>query len=138
MPIRLPQNFNYDIPVQPDSPWPEFRHDRYNTANSNVAAQYYGDQPWAFRTGKGIFSPPILDAAGTAYFGSADQSFYAVGVNGQELWSFPTDGIFDSGGVIGDWDPANQTYPITVGDGAADAYLLHLRSQPGLHPQRIA
>src|SRR6516225_5385385 len=70
-------DFHYDIPVQADSPWPEFRHDRYNTGNAAVAGVYNGDRPWAFRTGKGIFSPPIVDRDGTAYVGSADQNFYA-------------------------------------------------------------
>jgi outer membrane protein assembly factor BamB len=124
--------FHYDIPVQPDSPWPEFRRDRYNSANSPVEARYYGDQPWGFSTGKGIFSPPIVDREGTAYFGSADQSFYAVGVDGRQRWSFPTDGIFDSAGVIGAYDPKLGTYPITIGNGAADPYLFRLRSEPGV------
>jgi hypothetical protein len=33
-----PQNYGYDIPVQPDSPWPEMRRDRFNSGNSPIAA----------------------------------------------------------------------------------------------------
>ena len=50
--------YGYETPVQPDAPWPLFRRDRRNTGASPLPADYRGDWPWSFRTGKGIFSTP--------------------------------------------------------------------------------
>lgn len=118
--------YQYEVPVQATSPWPEMRHDHRNTASSPVRARYRGERPWAFRTGKGIFSTPFIGGDGTVYVGSADTRFYAIAPNGRRRWSFKTGNIIDSAGVIGAYDPRLRTNPITFGSG--DEYLYHLRS----------
>src|SRR5690348_4503197 len=74
-------NYGYDVPVASNSPWPSMRHDRRNTGRTAVAGVYHGDKPWRYRTGKGIFSTPVVGGDGTAYVGSADSFFYAVKPN---------------------------------------------------------
>jgi outer membrane protein assembly factor BamB len=92
--------FGYDVPVQPDSPWPTFRRDRRNTGASPLPAQYQGDQPWSFQTGKGIFSTPVIDTDGLVYFGSADHYFYALNPDGSLNWKYETGEIIDSAGAL--------------------------------------
>ncbi|HKP91839.1 MAG TPA: PQQ-binding-like beta-propeller repeat protein [Thermoleophilaceae bacterium] len=118
--------YRYEVPVQASSPWPEMRHDHRNTASSPVRARYRGDRPWAFRTGKGIFSTPFIGGDGTVYVGSADTRFYALRPNGRVRWTYKTGNIIDSAGVIGAYDRRLRTNPITFGSG--DEYLYHLRS----------
>lgn len=125
-----PQNYGYDIPVQPDAPWPEMRRDRFNSGNSPIVAQYYGDKVWTYTTAKGIFSTPIVDRDGTVYVGSADNYFYAVGRDGTLKWKFKTGNIIDSAAVIGDFDPVSNSYPLTFGSG--DTFLYHLSGNPAL------
>ncbi len=55
------------------------------TATAGAAtspAIYHGDQPWAFQTGKGVFSTPVIDGQGTIYVGSGDHFFYALHPDG--------------------------------------------------------
>lgn len=89
--------YGYDIPVQPESPWPTFRRDRRNTGASPLPAEYQGDRPWRFQTGKGIFSTPVIDADGLIYFGSADHYFYALNPDGSLNWKYETGEIIDFG-----------------------------------------
>ena len=132
-----PRRFGYDIPVQSTSPWPEMRHDRHNTGASPVVGRYHGGRPWAFKTGKGIFSTPIIDGDGTVYVGSADTNFYAIRPDGKLRWRFKTGGVIDSAGVIGRYDRLHHTNPITFGSG--DEFLYHVRSNPGdlSHARRV-
>lgn len=104
--------FGYDVPVQPDSPWPTFRRDRRNSGSSLLPAVYQGDQPWSFQTGKGIFSTPVIDADGLIYFGSADHYFYALNPEGTLNWKYETGEIIDSAGAL---TPGAITF--TSGDG---------------------
>ena len=90
--------YGYDVPVQPESPWPTFRRDRRNTRRQPAACRIPGDQPWRFQTGKGIFSTPVIDADGLIYFGSADHSFYALNPDGALNWKYETGEIIDSAG----------------------------------------
>ena len=78
------------------APWPTMRHDQRNTGSSDAAVSYSGDRPWSFRTGKGIFSTPVIGNDGTAYVGSADHVFYALGRRGKVRWRFRTGGIIDA------------------------------------------
>ena len=117
-------DYGYDAPVEATSPWPTMRHDRRNTGRSPIAARYRGDRPWAFRTGKGIFSPPIVGGDGAVYVGSADTTFYAVNPDGRRRWAFPTGGIIDSAAVIGRYDRRLRTSPITFGSGDENLYRL--------------
>ena len=101
MPPAAPsQPYGYDVPIQPDSPWPTSRRDRRNTGASPIQGAYSGDQPWAFQTGKGIFSTPIIDSDGIIYVGSADHYFYAINPDGSLNWKYETDEIIDSAGAL--------------------------------------
>jgi len=93
--------YGYRVPVQTDSPWPTFRRDHRNTGSSPQPARSSTDQPWAFETGKGIFSTPVIDRDGVVYVGSADHVFYAIGPDGRERWRTVTGEIIDSAGALG-------------------------------------
>lgn len=123
------QPFAYDVPVQPESPWPTFRRDQRNTGRSPLPAVYAGDAPWSFATGKGIFSTPVIDGDGVVYVGSADHNFYAIQPDGREKWRFETGEIIDSAaalprvGLTAD----EQTVLVPSGDG----FLYNLRTADG-------
>ena len=98
------------------------RHDRLNTARSPIRARYHrGDRPWAFVTGKGVFSTPIVGRDETVYAGSADTWFYALR-NGRLVWRHKTGEIIDSAGVLGRG---------TVTFGSGDEHIYRLRSRSG-------
>ncbi len=122
--------FGYAIPVQDASPWPLFRRDERNTGSSPLPAVYAGDAPWAFATGKGIFSTPVIDANGTLYVGSADHTFYAIGPDGRERWRYTTGEIIDSAAALPRPDPqlGGETVLVPSGDG----YLYRLRTAHGI------
>jgi outer membrane protein assembly factor BamB len=85
-----------------------------------VHASTQGGAQWKFATGRGIFSSPVVGADGTIYFGSADQTFYALAPDGSPRWSIPTGEIIDSAGLL---DDRGRVY-FGSGDGilrAADA-----------------
>ena len=106
-------------PTLAGSPWPTFRHDPRNTGFSDIRANYTGDKPWMFQTGKGIFSTPVIDDKGTVYFGSADHYFYALNPDGSQKWKYETGEIIDSAGALGAVGPAKGYGTITFlsGDG---------------------
>lgn len=111
-----------DVPTASGAPWPSMRHDRFNTGRSPIRAHYHrGDRPWAFVTGKGVFSTPIVDRHETVYAGSADTSFYAIR-NGRLRWRFKTGEIIDSAGVLG------RGGTVTFGSGDERIYRLRTRS----------
>jgi len=114
------------------SPWPEMRHDSRNTGLSPIAARYRGDRPWAFRTGRGIFSTPVIGPDGTVYVGSADTYFYAIGADGRMRWRLKTGGIIDAGGALSVTGGATA---LTF--GSADERLYHVTTPPGpgRHPR---
>jgi outer membrane protein assembly factor BamB len=120
--------YAYDVPTQATSPWPSMRRDRRNTGATPVTGRYgKGDKPWRFKTGKGIFSTPVIGGDGAVYVGSADGSFYALeGRTGKARWSFKTGGIIDAAAVIGAYDRKLKTTPITIGSG--DEVLYKLRT----------
>src|SRR3954452_10265133 len=104
-----------------EAPWPSMRHDARNTGASPVGPRYAGDRPWTVKTGKGIFSTPVVDAAGTAYVGSADGTFYAIDPRGRTRWRFKTGGIIDAAGaLVGD----------SVVMGSGNEKLYRLRTKP--------
>jgi outer membrane protein assembly factor BamB len=93
----------YAVPLSPDSPWPKFRRNGVQNARGTALANDGAGEPWTFRTGKGIFSSPIVGGDGTVFIGSADRSFYALnGEDGAIAWSFPTGEIIDSAGLLDD------------------------------------
>ena len=68
--------------LQWGSPWPKFRGDARQTGRTAYKPPTTGGALWDFRTGKGIFSSPVIGADGTIYIGSADRTFYAVNPDG--------------------------------------------------------
>ena len=111
------------VPTARGAPWPSMRHDRFNTGRSPIRANYHpGDRPWAFTTGKGVFSTPIVDRDESVYVGSADTHFYAIR-NGHLRWRFKTGEIIDSAGVLGRGG--------TVTFGSGDERVYRLRSRTG-------
>jgi outer membrane protein assembly factor BamB len=118
-------SFDYDVPVQQSSPWPEMRRDSRNSGHSPIRARYGGGRPWLFRTERGIFSTPVIGGDGTIYVGSADHDFYALRPDGRLRWKLRTGGIIDAAAALGAYDRRRKTFPITIGSG--DEHLYHLR-----------
>ena len=76
---------------------------------------------WSFKTGDAILSSPVV-VKGVVYFGSSDQSVYAVGVeSGKKVWSFATDDIVDA-------PPLVLEGRVYVGSGDAFFYALDAKS----------
>ncbi|HEY2514427.1 MAG TPA: hypothetical protein VGI39_26365, partial [Polyangiaceae bacterium] len=55
------------LPFAPGSPWPKFRGDARQDGVGQVHAHTTGGAKWAYQTGKGIFSSPVVAADGTVY-----------------------------------------------------------------------
>ena len=123
-----PREFSYDVPVLAGSPWPEMRRDSRNTAESPIRGRYRGDRPWSCRTGRGIFSTPVIGDDGTAYVGSADGYFYALDTGGEPVWRIRTGGIIDAAAALGRRAGRSGGFPITIGSG--DETLYQLRGDP--------
>jgi hypothetical protein len=101
-------------PVDPASPWPQFRRTADQRAASPlVPVAEGGREPWRFATGKGVFSTPVIDGEGTAYVGSADHTFYAIDRAGDLKGSFETGEIIDSAALL---DDRGRVY-VPSGDG---------------------
>ena len=108
--------FSYSVPLDPASPWPKFRGNSLQNGRSLVKPQLSDLKPWTFKTGKGIFSSPVIDHEGTAYIGSADQYFYAIREDGSLKWKTLTGEIIDSSALL---DNRGKVY---VGSGDAHVY----------------
>ncbi|HSV97087.1 MAG TPA: PQQ-binding-like beta-propeller repeat protein [Spirochaetota bacterium] len=107
------------VPLDPESPWPKFRADALQSGRGRVVPVTDPSlRPWMYKTGKGIFSSPVIDAEGTAYIGSADHWFYALGADGSLKWKFKTGEIIDSSALL---DDRGRVY---VGSGDAHVYCL--------------
>lgn len=120
------RTYSYDTPVLETSPWPAMRRDRRNTGASPIRARLReGAEPWRFRTGKGIFSTPVIDGEDTAYFGSADRRFYAVDRHGSLRWKLKTGEIIDSAATLG--APDERAGGPTLTFGSADEHVYRLR-----------
>jgi outer membrane protein assembly factor BamB len=121
------RTFSYDTPVQKSSPWPSMRRDRRNTGAAPIRARYRpGAGPWRFKTGKGVFSTPVIDGRDTAYFGSADRRFYVVDRHGRLRWKLRTGEVIDSAATLGSRDPVAGSPTVTF--GSADEHIYRLRS----------
>ncbi len=94
--------FDYEVPLDPHSPWPKFRRNAQQNGRSPVPPRDCGRAPWVFRTGKGVFSSPVVDGDGTIYVGSADRTFYAVDRDGKLKWKFLTGEVIDSAALVDD------------------------------------
>jgi outer membrane protein assembly factor BamB len=112
----------FTAPTQPGSPWPTFRRDIQNTGRSPLPVQYAGDSPWTFKTGKGLFVTPVIDAGGNIYVGSADHYFYALGPDGRLKWKCETGEIIDSAGALFDATPGSGEAPLVFISGDGNMY----------------
>ena len=88
-----------------------------------------GDRPWSFRTGKGVFSTPVVGADETVYVGSADTWFYALGPGGTLRWRYKTGEIIDSAPAV-----ARRGGTVTFGSG--DEHIYRLRTTTAAQPRR--
>lgn len=123
------------VPLDAASPWPEMRHDSRNTGATQTVAHYFGDHPWAFATGRGIFSTPVLGGDGTVYVGSGDGFFYALGSDGRLRWRIKTGGLIDAAGALSAFDPALGSAPLTF--GSADQKLYHVTTPAHGRPRVV-
>ena len=85
-------------------------------------AAFNGGQPWYFKTDRGIFSTPIIDASGNIYFGSADHFFYALNPDGHLEWKYETGEIINSAGALFDAIPGSQEAPLVFISGDGNMY----------------
>ena len=95
-------SFDYQIPLDPESPWPKFRANELQNGHTPVEPAVSDGLPWQYRTGKGIFSSPVIDGEGNVYIGSADTYFYRFNPNGTVAWKVKTGGIIDSSALLDD------------------------------------
>lgn len=111
------------MPLDPASPWPKFRANPLQNGRSPLAPRVDAAlRPWTFRTGKGVFSSPVIDAAGGIYVGSADQRFYALDRQGRLRWTQATGEVIDSAALL---DDRGRVY---FGSGDAHVYALERES----------
>lgn len=111
--------FDYGIPLDRMSPWAKFRANARNNGRSAVAPiANPALSPWSYRTGKGIFSSPVVDASGNCYIGSADTVFYCFAPDGSVKWRYQTGEIIDSSALL---DDQGRVY---FGSGDANVYCL--------------
>lgn len=85
--ISTDGNFEYRIPLDPASPWAKFRANDLQNGRTPVEPAANDLEPWSYRTGKGIFSSPVVDGDGYVYVGSADTYFYCFNPDGSVKWS---------------------------------------------------
>ena len=87
-----------------DSPWPMFRQNLNQTGVSPyITSGNNGQLRWSFTTGDVIYSTTAIGSDGTIYFGSFDNSLYALNPDGTEKWKFLTgDHIHSSPAIASD------------------------------------
>ena len=102
VPVARGGTFDYQIPLDPESPWPKFRANELQTGRTPVEPVVGDGLPWQYRTGKGIFSSPVIDGEGNVYIGSADTFFYRFNPDGTVAWKIKTGGIIDSSALLDD------------------------------------
>ena len=118
------QGAGYD----PKSPWPSMRRDYLNTGRADAIRPSQipdldREKIWTFKTGRAIFSTPVVGADGTVYVGSADFVFYALNPDGTLKWNVRTQKLIDSAAALSD---DGKVY-VPGGDG----YLYALDRQTG-------
>ena len=94
--------YDYNTPLDPTSPWPKFRANELQNGRSPVNPVANDLAPWSYRTGKGIFSSPVVDGNGNVYVGSADTNFYSFNLDGTVKWVVKTGEIIDSSALLDD------------------------------------
>ncbi len=117
--VNADGTYDYNIPLDPYSPWAKFRANELNNGRSPVEPAVDDTLvPWSYRTGKGVFSSPVIDEAGNCYIGSADTWFYCLAPDGTVKWSVKTGEIIDSSALL---DDQGRVY---VGSGDALVYCI--------------
>ena len=116
-PAASPDASTPRLPLAATSPWPKFRHDARQTGRSTTLPRS-GGRRWSYRTGKGVFSSPVVGANGTIYVGSADRTFYALNPDGTLRWSLASGEIIDSAALL---DDRGNVY-VGSGDGHVYAF----------------
>ena len=117
--INMQGGFTYGIPLDPNSPWAKFRANALNNGRMAVSPIVNTAlSPWSYKTGKGIFSSPVVDIDGNCYIGSADTTFYCFSPNGSVKWRYQTGEIIDSSALL---DDQGRVY---FGSGDANVYCL--------------
>ena len=115
--------YDYNIPLDAASPWAKFRANELQNGRTPVSPAINENlSPWSYRTGKGIFSSPVIDADGNCYIGSADTYFYKLGLDGSVAWKVKTGEIIDSSALL---DDQGRVY---FGSGDAHVYALDRES----------
>jgi outer membrane protein assembly factor BamB len=56
---------------------------------------------WRYKAGRAISCAPAIGSNGTIYFGSLDDSFYALDTNGNLVWSYSTGYPIESSPAVG-------------------------------------
>ena len=74
--------FEYAVPLDSASPWPKFRRTAMQSGRSPVLPIDNGAEPWAFQTGKGIFSTAVIDGEGNIYVGSGEGQMFVLNPDG--------------------------------------------------------
>jgi outer membrane protein assembly factor BamB len=92
----------HGLPLDRRSPWPKFRANAMQNGRMDLQPEPNEKDPWVFKTGKGIFSSPVVDGSGCVYIGSADHIFYALNPDGSVKWTLPADEIIDSSALLDD------------------------------------
>jgi outer membrane protein assembly factor BamB len=94
----------YSVALDPDSPWPKFRRNALQNGRSSIVPGKADEQrvPWVYKTGKGIFSSPVVDGDENIYIGSADNYFYSLDSMGNLNWKYLTGEIIDSSALLDD------------------------------------
>ena len=118
------------VPLAPGDAWPKFRANARQDGRSEVRPTLAGGALWAFPTGKGIFSSPVVAADGTIYIGSADRTFYALWPDGSVRWQKLTGEIIDSAALL---DDQGRVY-----FGSGDGHLYALDAATGAEVWRLA
>ena len=90
---------------------------------STLAQDSPGTLKWKFQAGGPVFSSPAMEADGTIYFGSGDESFYALSPDGSLKWKFLTGSVVWSSPTIG--------MDGTIYLGSDDGYLYAIDSGTG-------
>ncbi|MCX5867026.1 MAG: PQQ-binding-like beta-propeller repeat protein [Proteobacteria bacterium] len=116
-------NYDYRMPLAPDSPWPKFRLNAEQNGRSPIQPNKKDGLFWSFPTGKGVFNSPVISGDGTIYIGSADRIFYALNLDGTVRWQFLTGEIIDSAALL---DNKGRVY-----FGSGDGCLRALNAQTG-------
>lgn len=100
--VNADGTFDYDLPLDPLSPWAKFRANATQNGRSPVVPAENDLSPWVYQTGKGIFSSPVVDGDGNCYIGSADTNFYCFNPDGTVKWQYKTGEIIDSSALLDD------------------------------------